>query len=174
VLRVASVVGVTFAEPVVADVLGDEIQPDVYTRLADASLIVAVESPGAWRFSHPLIHDAAYLGLLASARRQLHTIVADRLEASNDRVPISVVARHRAAAEDVERAVPLLARAAEEAAAVGASAEAASFWTAAADLEPGGAAAGDYRQRARAALEAVPAGRSASMAPASIDPTPLT
>jgi len=174
VIRVASVVGVTFDEPVVAEVLGDDIAPDVYVRLADASLIVPVETPGGWRFSHPLIHDAAYWGLLASARRQLHTIVADRLESTDGPVPIGVVARHRAAAKDVERAVPLLLRAADEAAAVGASAEAASFWTAAADLEPAAPAADAYRQRARAALEAVPAGRSTSIAPTSIGPTPPT
>ena len=81
------------------------------------------------------------------------------------RAPIGVVARHRAAAGDAERAVPLLVGAAEEAAAVGAFAEAASFWTAAADLRAPGPESDGYRQRARAALEAVPAGTSTSIAP---------
>ena len=50
----------------------------------------------------------------------------------------------------------MLAEAAEEALAVGASAEAASFWTAAADLLGTSEAAEAYRQRARMVLEAIP------------------
>jgi class 3 adenylate cyclase len=165
VLRVASVIGVTFATPVVDDVLGDHVEPTVYDGLAEASLIVPFDAGHAWRFSHPLIHDAAYWGLLVSARRRLHARIADRMEAAGGRGAIGVVARHRAAAGDTARAVPLLVRAAEEASAVGASAEASSFWTAAADIGPPGPEAEAFRQRARAALEALPAATSASIAP---------
>jgi adenylate cyclase len=163
-LRVASVIGVTFRVPVVEDVLGDPVEAVVLSALADASLIVPVDATDRWRFSHPLIHDAAYWGLLGSARRHLHARVADLLEAE-DGGTIGVVARHRAAAGDVERAVPLLVEAAERATAVGASAEAGSFWSAAADLVASGPEADAYRQRARAALEAVPAGTSPSIVP---------
>ena len=156
VLRVASVIGVTFREAVVAAVLEGPPEPGAYGRLADASLIVPLDVPGGWRFSHPLIHDAAYWGLLGTSRRRLHTRVADQLEAGAGRGAIGVVARHRAAAGDSERAVPLLAEAAEAALAVGASAEAASFWIAAADLLAPDAAAETFRQRARAALEVIP------------------
>jgi class 3 adenylate cyclase len=159
VLRVASVIGVTFEGETVEDVLGDPVAPATYEGLTEASLIAPLDARG-WRFSHPLIHDAAYWGLLATARRRLHARVADRLEASDDAGSIGVVARHRAAAGDVDRAVPLLVRAAEQSAAVGAAAEAASFWTEAADLHADGPDAETYRQRARAALEAVPAGTS--------------
>ena len=169
VLRVASVIGVAFHARVVEDVLGDRVDRDVYDGLVDASLIVPLDPADGWRFSHPLIHDAAYWGLLASARRRLHARVADRLEAREvGVVAIGVVARHRAAAGDVERAVPLLVRAAEDATAVGASAEAASFWSAAADLDALGPDAESYRQRARAALDAVPAPPSASIIPTSL------
>jgi predicted ATPase len=164
VLRVASVIGVTFEAPVVDDVLGDHVEPEIYGRLSEASLIVPLDAVETWRFSHPLIHDAAYWGLLGSARRRLHARVADRLETDEGRGRIGEIARHRAAAGDIERAVPLLASAAEEASAVGASAEAASFWVAAADLGPPGPETEAYRQRARAALEAVPAGTSGSVA----------
>ena len=157
VLRVASVIGMMFREPVVADILGEPVQPDLYARLAEASLIVAVDRAGGWRFSHPLIHDAAYAGLLGSTRRRLHARVADLLAARTGRGGIGAIARHRAAAGDDERAVPMLAEAAEEALAVGAPAEAASFWTAAADLIGVGDESDQYRQRARAALEAIPA-----------------
>ncbi len=156
VLRVASVIGVTFRESIVADIFGERVDRDVYKGLGDASLIVAVDAAGGWRFSHPLIHDAAYSGLLGSSRRRLHARVADLLDAQSGRGAIGAVARHRAAAGDGARAVPMLAEAAEEALAVGASAEAASFWTAAADLLGAGEVAEAYRQRARAVLEAMP------------------
>ena len=165
VLRVASVVGVIFEESFVAEALGEPIDGEVYARLAGASLIVPLDGPDAWRFSHPMIRDAAYWGLLGSARRRLHSRVADLLENAIPRESIGVIARHRALASDTERAVPLLVRAAEEASAVGALAEAASFWTEAADLGPPGPGAEAYRQRARAALEAAPAGTSASIRP---------
>lgn len=160
VLRVASVIGVTFREPIVADVFGQRVEREVYERLGEASLIVAVDGAGSWRFSHPLIHDAAYSGLLGSSRRRLHARVADLLDARSGRGAIGAVARHRAAAGDGARAVPMLAVAAEEALAVGAQAEAASFWTTAADLLGAGEIADAYRQRARAVLEGMPAGLS--------------
>jgi len=160
VLRVASVIGVTFREPIVADVFGERVEREVYERLGEASLIVAVDGAGGWRFSHPLIHDAAYSGLLGSSRRRLHARVADLLDARSGRGAIGAVARHRAAAGDGARAVPMLAVAAEEALAVGAQAEAASFWTTAADLLGAGEIADAYRQRARAVLDGMPAGLS--------------
>lgn len=163
VLRVASVVGVSFRAPAVAEVFGEPIGPDVFGRLAEASLIVAADGADDWRFSHPLIHDAAYAGLLGSTRRRLHGRVADMLASRSGRGAIGAVARHRAAAGDGERAVPLLAEAAEEALAVGAPAEAASFWTAAADLLGAGGASDAYRQRARAALDAIPKSVSPSV-----------
>jgi class 3 adenylate cyclase len=167
-LRVASVIGVTFRAVVVEDVLGDPVAADVFEGLAEASLIVPLDAADTWRFSHPLIHDAAYWGLLGTARRRLHARVADLLESDGDGGTVGVIARHRAAAGDVDRAVPLLVRAAEHAAAVGASAEAGSFWSAAADLLATGPEAEAFRQRARAALDAVPAGTSPSIVPTSL------
>jgi predicted ATPase len=163
VLRVASVVGVLFEEPFVAEVLGEQVDPEIYARLTDASLIASMDAASTWRFSHPLIHDAAYWGLLGSARRRLHARVADLLETVAGGTAIGVVARHRAAAGDHERAIPLLVHAAEKASAVGAAAEAASFWTEAADLVGPGPETEAYRQLARAALEAAPAGTSTSL-----------
>jgi len=157
VIRVAAVVGVAFAEAVVAEVLEQGVDRAVYARLAEASLIVPLEASGQWRFRHPLIHDTAYGGLLGSTRRVLHARVADLLEAPSGRGGIGVVARHRLAAGDVERALPLLVEAAEESLALGATAEAASFWTTAADLVGAAPEAEAYRRRAREALDAIPA-----------------
>jgi hypothetical protein len=59
------------------------------------------------------------------------------------------VARHRAAASDAARAIPLLLRAADQAESLGASAEAAGYLETAAALEPDAAAAAALWQRAR-------------------------
>ena len=162
ILRLASVVGMTFEEPFVAEIAGKTVEATIYERLADASLIVRVDAAGRWRFGHPLIHDAAYAGLLGTRRRQVHARVADRLEAGGTRGAIGVLARHRAAAGDKERGAPLLIEAAEDSLAVGAADEAAQFWTAAAELLGPEPAAEECRRRAREALglltAATPAG----------------
>ena len=166
-LRVASVIGVTFEAPLVDEVLDDASSPRSTTASSGASLIARLDArtAGASRTrssTTPRTGPARQRPPPAARARR-------RSPRGEGGARIGVVARHRAAAEDVERAVPLLVRAAEEAAAVGALAEAASFWTAAADLEGAGAAADEYRQRARAALDAVPAGRSASRPPRCVD-----
>lgn len=163
VIRVAAVVGVTFDEAVVAEVLGGVVEGPIYTRLAEASLVVPLESGGRWRFGHPLIHDAAYGGLLGTTRRSLHARVADLIERSAGPEAIGAAAMHRVAAGDPERAVPLLVEAAEKALAVGATTEAAGFWTQAAELTTGSPQAEAYLQRAREALEAIPAAGPASI-----------
>jgi class 3 adenylate cyclase len=161
-IRVAAVVGVAFDEAVVAEVLGAHVGAPIYARLAEASLVVPLEPGGRWRFGHPLIHEAAYGGLLGTTRRSLHAKVADLIERSAGPEAIGTAARHRVAAGDPERAVPLLVEAAEKALAVGATTEAAGFWTQAAELTTGSPQAGAYLQRAREALEAIPAAGPAS------------
>lgn len=137
VLRVGAVVGMTFRETTIEDVLGEAVDATVYERLAEAAMIVPADAIGGWRFCHPLIHDAAYRSLLAVDRRALHGRVADRIEAARPDGPVGVVARHRAAAGDAERAIPLLVRAAEQAQGLGAATEAAAYFIAAADLAAG-------------------------------------
>lgn len=135
VLGVASVIGIRFDVQGVAALLGvPPPAPAVMERLADAALIVRGEDDD-WRFAHALIHDAAYEGLLASRRRALHARMADDLERSPAAVTLGAVARHRAAAGDVAKALPLLREAAAMATALGAAAEAAAFERQAADLE---------------------------------------
>ncbi|HEX2755773.1 MAG TPA: adenylate/guanylate cyclase domain-containing protein, partial [Candidatus Limnocylindrales bacterium] len=137
VLRVGSVLGMSFREGTIEGVLGEPVDAAVYERLAEAAMIVPVDASGGWRFCHPLIHDAAYRSLLATDRRTLHTRVADRIEAAQPDPPIGAIARHRAAAGDADRAIPLLIRAAEQAQDLGAAAEAAAYFTSAADLAVG-------------------------------------
>jgi len=79
--------------------------------------------------------DAAYGRLLAPRRRHLHAALADRLEAVEPPVGAAELARHRVAAGDVERALPLLQQAAREAASIGAVEEAEAFLGAEATLQ---------------------------------------
>jgi adenylate cyclase len=130
-LEVASVIGMTFSEPMLLALCeGDVTNADLH-ELADAGMIAGAEDPGMapsqWRFRHQLFLDAAYGRLLADRRRALHGAVADSLEATEPRTDVAELARHRVAARDAKRAVPLLEQAAREAAAVGATAEAEAF-----------------------------------------------
>lgn len=137
VLRVASVLGVSFGEAMVEAVLGNTVAPAVYERLAEAAMIVPIDSRGGWRFCHPLIHDAAYSSLLASDRRSLHARVADQIEGHPRPPAIGVLAHHRAAAGDADRAIPLLLQAADQSLDLGARSEAAAYLEAAAALASG-------------------------------------
>jgi predicted ATPase len=144
-----------FREATVEDVFDGPVDAAIYERLADAAMIVPVDSTGGWRFCHPLIHDAAYSSLLATERRTLHARVADRIERRTPDGPVGVVARHRAAAGDADRAVPLLVRAAEQAITLGAASEAAGYFSTAAELAIG-EMSDELRRRAEAARAEVP------------------
>ena len=135
-----------------AGLLDRPLPPGTVERLVDAGLIDRAED-GGWRFSHPLIHDVAYAGLLTTRRRELHARLADQLEAAHGQSAVSLIAIHRAASGDKARAVPLLDEAASAALAVGAASEAAAFWRTAAGLSDDPAIAEDYRSRAEVALE---------------------
>jgi adenylate cyclase len=130
---VASVIGIRFGEELLATLLDGPPNAGVLARLADEAIIQPLE-PGEWRFAHPLIHDAAYAGLLASHRRVLHGRLADHLERRAGPPVIEQLAAHRAAAGDAERAVPLLRQAAQRALTMGAPLEAAALWRRAAEL----------------------------------------
>jgi class 3 adenylate cyclase len=133
VLDVAAVIGMTFRLETVAHLIGHAPRRSVLDGLTEAALVVRQDGGAMWRFAHPLIRETAYAGLLAARRRALHGVLADRLEVE-PRVALARVARHRAAAGDPARAVPLLDRVARDALAIGATAEAADFWRAAARL----------------------------------------
>ena len=106
-LGVASVVGMRFDQARIEDLMSGPLPPGTLERVADAGL-VAPDGDAGWRFSHPLIHDTAYAGVLAARRRQLHARLADQLEARNDPRAVSLIAVHRAASGDAARAIPLL------------------------------------------------------------------
>jgi adenylate cyclase len=149
VLGVASIIGITFRPTVVEALLDTPLEADAFEHLA-ASALVLPHGGGRWRFAHALIHDAAYAGLLASRRRDLHARLADRLERHPEQFSPSLIAAHRVAAGDAARAIPLLRDAAESALGLGAATEAAAFWRQAADLAAPDDPAGAEHDRARA------------------------
>jgi class 3 adenylate cyclase len=159
-LGVASIIGITFRQSLVEQLLGDALPPRTLDHLAEAALIRRAD--GEWRFAHALIRDAAYAGLLASRRRALHARLADHLENRPRAAAPGQIATHRVASGDASRALPLLREAAESALALGAASEAAAFWRQAADLsatdDP--TAAATDRERADLALAAASAGPS--------------
>ncbi len=163
VLGVASVIGIRFSEGALEALLFHPPGTDALSRLTTSALIQPID-PGEWRFAHPLIHDAAYAGLLASRRRTLHARLADHLESRPARATVGQVAVQRAAAGDVARALPLLREAADSARAMGALSEAADLWRQAASLadplDPAAAAAD--RARAREASDAARALRESA------------
>ncbi len=95
-IGVASVIGMRFGHDQLEDLMEAPLVPGTLERLDEAGLIERLDD-GDWRFSHALIHDAAYAGVLASTRRTLHARLADQLEASGDPLVGSLVAVHRAA-----------------------------------------------------------------------------
>jgi class 3 adenylate cyclase/tetratricopeptide (TPR) repeat protein len=82
-LRWASVLGTSFAGSLIAAVLeGDPAvaaDSEAWDRLAEF-VERHPEAPGAFRFRHALIRDAAYEGLSYRRRRELHARVAEVLE----------------------------------------------------------------------------------------------
>ncbi len=136
-LQVASVIGMTFSEPLLKALCGGDDCLGL-DELADAGFLTGADEPGTapgqWRFRHQLFLDAAYGRLLADRRRLLHGSLADLLEAAQGFADPAELARHRMAAGDSERALPLLELAAREAAAVGAVAEGEAFGRAAAEI----------------------------------------
>jgi predicted ATPase len=150
---VASVIGIGFDLAELADLLDEPIPAGSLDRLVDAALIVPAARDGTWRFSHPLVHETAYAGMLASRRRRLHARLADRLETMPP-VSVETLAVHRAAAGDAAAAIPLLVEAASAALAVGAPNEAAAFWRNAAELASAPEEIARFRSAADAALQA--------------------
>ncbi|HWQ22802.1 MAG TPA: tetratricopeptide repeat protein [Gaiellaceae bacterium] len=82
-LRWASVLGVSFSAQLVVDVLEDDplvsAASEAWDRLGEF-VERDPDVPGAFRFRHALIRDAAYEGLSFKRRRELHGRVAEVIE----------------------------------------------------------------------------------------------
>jgi tetratricopeptide (TPR) repeat protein len=82
-LRWASVLGVSFSGDLIVDVLEDDplvaAASEAWDRLGEF-VERDPDVPGAFRFRHALIRDAAYEGLSFKRRRELHARVAEVIE----------------------------------------------------------------------------------------------
>ncbi len=82
-LRWASVLGVSFSGSLIEEVLEDDAEvgaaSEAWERLGEF-VERDPDVPGAFRFRHALIRDAAYEGLSYKRRRELHGRVADVIE----------------------------------------------------------------------------------------------
>jgi class 3 adenylate cyclase len=86
VIESASVVGDLFYASEIAEILGDQLGPEVLGSLCEKELIGAEQSrfldDAAFRFRHTLIREVAYEGLAQERRAQLHEQLADYLAAA--------------------------------------------------------------------------------------------
>ena len=129
VLRYASVLGATFdPDQLVAAVRGDvELDDAVWHRLRG---LVDPDPAGGVRFRSTLVRDAAYEGLPFRRRRELHSRVAEAIEAAPDGPveEISALALHFYEAQRHERAWHYCRLAGDRAQAVAANVEAARLY----------------------------------------------
>jgi len=117
VLEVAAVLGREFSRDEVATVAGAS-RDDVHEALSEAltaSIVVPTAEAGRFRFSHVLLRDRLYYGLLPSQREHLHCRAG---EAAADSGEIQAAAHHYfegAGAGPFERVAGVALAAAEEA-----------------------------------------------------------
>jgi adenylate cyclase len=128
VLEAASVAGMDFSEDLLCALQGDCPEDRDLDALAEAGFLSRADDPSkpgrTWRFRHQLFLDAAYGRLLNDRRHELHGALADWFETSGTHVETAELGRHRAAAGDAEKALPLLERALRDAVGIGAEEEA--------------------------------------------------
>jgi len=127
-LRVASVLGMQVAVPVLAEMLED---PAELGRLAELGEFLGPDRPGALRFRHSILRDAAYEGLAYFRRRELHARAGAVLERAAGADPAeisSLLALHFGQAGQHQPAWRYGKLAGERARAVYANLEAATFF----------------------------------------------
>jgi class 3 adenylate cyclase/tetratricopeptide (TPR) repeat protein len=117
-LRVASVIGRTFATGMLAAVADDEL--DVLGELGalEAHGLVRIEATApelTYAFRHALVQEAAYAGLLRRERQGLHRRVAELLATHDGDGDSAVLAHHLDLAGEPDRALPYLLAAGRQA-----------------------------------------------------------
>jgi ABC-type transport system substrate-binding protein/class 3 adenylate cyclase len=129
VVSVASVVGRSFGVPLLEQLVPAERLRPALSELQRLDLVVEERCRPAleYRFRHGLVQEVAYSRLLEKRRRDLHRAVGEALEQLHRDSPeetYGLLARHYSEADDPERAVAYLLKAADAARAVYAEDEA--------------------------------------------------
>jgi hypothetical protein len=117
VLKVASVIGESFALAVLRDVSELERVDAAIDELVHAGLVQPVDGDGL-RFKHALVRDVAYELLLLRRRRALHGAVGcviERREADRLDEHVERLAHHFARSDDLDKAVLYLVRSGDKA-----------------------------------------------------------
>jgi class 3 adenylate cyclase len=133
-LQIASVVGRSFAQSVIADVAKDDADlEDGLGALVDAQLLERRERPSGreYVFKHPLVQEVAYESILRPRRAELHRAVAEAIEGRlSPSAPgyHGMLAYHYGQAGDLEEAEAHLFEAGDAAARLAASDEAIHFF----------------------------------------------
>ena len=121
-LRVAAVIGREFSRRLLSRVVETQTPLDEALRELRAVELIREQRlfpDVSYTFKHALTHEVAYQSIPVEERRALHLRIAQAIETEHgDRVAevAGVLARHYVAAEDWERALVHLVRAAKEAA----------------------------------------------------------
>ena len=134
-LQYAAIIGRSFAQQVLADLLEREIE-ETLGELGDRDFIlkmgrVALMDDWEWLFRHVLVQEVAYESVLVEVRRKIHNRIANYLEAAaQDRLDelAPTLALHFERGGIWDRAIFYLARAAERSAQVFALRESLNFY----------------------------------------------
>lgn len=133
VVKVASVIGRTFTVETLQALLPDQADPSEHVDAVVRRGLATLDRPGddpEYSFSHAIIQQVVYEGLLYAQRRELHRTLASRYESvySGDLAPhYPLLADHWERAEDVPAALHYLEAAGTEAVAGFANVEAIAF-----------------------------------------------
>jgi DNA-binding CsgD family transcriptional regulator/tetratricopeptide (TPR) repeat protein len=133
ILKLASVAGRAVSHRLLVEVAGlpePEVEAGIREAIA-AQVIVADPVTESYRFRHALLQEAVYADLLPGERSRIHATYARHLAATG---PAAELARHCLASHDLSGALEALVRAAADAKAVSAPADAFGHLTQAIEL----------------------------------------
>lgn len=136
-LQHAAILGRQFAKDVLAALVPEGETLDKHLAIAVGQGVLEKASPNEWRFSHALLHQAAYHGMLRKHREPLHARAAEVLKSDFPQIATaypSLVAYHHEQARNFAPAILAYLDASQLALYQGAMADAESHTRAAIDL----------------------------------------
>ena len=167
-LKIASVLGPAFTSQAIRELFPGEIAPDTLAADLEAMVTLRLLVSGAaaddagrgdYVFKHAITRQVTYDLMPFAQRRELHTAVAQHLEAGEGNRDYALLAHHWSEAGVAGKAFDCFIQAGETAARADANPEAAHFFDralaldlAAAGMASGPAQAGDHEARAEIAL----------------------
>ncbi len=136
-LQYAAIMGRRFRRDVLAALIGDSASLDTHLGIAVGQGVLEKMGPSEWGFSHALLHQAAYHGILRRTREAHHAQLAELLKSQFPDIAArdpALVAQHHARARQFAPAILSYLEASQQALYQGAMADAESHTRAAIDL----------------------------------------